>query len=354
MKFVGIGAGAIGGYVGGHLAAAGHPVTFLARGATAAALRANGLTLTPQPAGAPRKVPIAVETELAAALASEPDCLIVATKTFDTQSIIDQLGAVTASPPPMLCLQNGVDGETQLAAAFGAERVVAGTVTTPVSVPAPGHAVVEKVRGIGLARGHPLSEPLAETLTAAGIPTQTYPSADGMKWSKLITNLLGNATAAITALPVAAIFADPRLYALEAASIRECLAVMSAYRYPVVNLPKVPVRLLTLAITRLPSAVARPILARAIGGGRGGKLPSLALDLQAGRSRTEVGWLHGAVARHAARLSVSAPINSILSETVDGLAAGLLEQERFRGGGRLLQLVEQRAGRKTNDEGRIA
>ena len=45
MRFLIIGAGAIGGYVGGSLAAAGHPVTFLVRPASGAALRPDGLRL---------------------------------------------------------------------------------------------------------------------------------------------------------------------------------------------------------------------------------------------------------------------------------------------------------------------
>ena len=43
MKIAVVGAGAIGGYVGGWLAAAGEDVTFIARGANLAAIRQNGM-----------------------------------------------------------------------------------------------------------------------------------------------------------------------------------------------------------------------------------------------------------------------------------------------------------------------
>nr|MDQ3347475.1 2-dehydropantoate 2-reductase [Acidobacteriota bacterium] len=45
MKFAVLGAGAVGGYYGAKLALAGHDVTFIARGAHLAAIRARGLEI---------------------------------------------------------------------------------------------------------------------------------------------------------------------------------------------------------------------------------------------------------------------------------------------------------------------
>ena len=45
MKIAVIGAGGVGGYFGGRLAAAGNDVTFVARGAHLEAMRANGLRI---------------------------------------------------------------------------------------------------------------------------------------------------------------------------------------------------------------------------------------------------------------------------------------------------------------------
>ncbi|MCC6187609.1 MAG: 2-dehydropantoate 2-reductase [Anaerolineales bacterium] len=332
MRFLVIGAGAIGSYVGGSLAAAQHDVTFLARPATASLLRERGLHLQPAPAAAPvsvRRV-TAVATVAEALAGSPPDFVILAVKAYDTATTIAQMRAVTTSPPPVLCLQNGVDGEVELARAFGAERVLAGTVTTPVRVPAPGAVAVEKVRGMGIALGLPHSAPLIAALNQAGIATRAYPLAGSMKWSKLLTNLIGNATAASLDLSVGEVFADPRLYLLEAAALRECLAVMRALGYSVVDLPGVPVRLLTLAVSLLPPALARPLLRRGVGAGRGGKMPSLHVDLHAGRSRTEVDWLNGAVVRYGAAHGVPTPVNQMLTATIDGLAEGRLDKANFR------------------------
>ncbi len=329
MRYIILGAGAIGGYIGGSLAAAGAAVTFVARPNTAAALRAHGLQLTPGPGAATLTLHPAVTTTLAEALHEPADLIVLAVKAYDTAQALADLRAVTATPPPCLCLQNGVDAEAEVARAFGPGYALAGTVTTAVSVPGAGEIVVEKRRGVGVALGHPLSAPVAAALSAAGLNTQTYPAAGPMKWSKLLTNLLGNATSAILDLPVAAIFADPRLFALEAAAVREALAVMRAYGYGVVDLPGVPVRLLAAAV-QLPGALARPLLRRAVGTGRGNKMPSLHIDLHAGKPQTEARWLYGAVAAHGAERGVPTPINAALTETLEGLTSGALDKAAFR------------------------
>ena len=216
-----------------------------------------------------------------------------------------------------------------LGSLFGPQSVLSGTVTTAVSKHE-GELVIEKARGLGLVLGHSLCRPLAATLTESGIRTWLYPSAGPMKWSKLLTNLVGNATSAVLDLPVAALFADPQLYAIEKQTLWECLLVMRGLSYPVVNLPGAPARWLGWAVQRLPDVLARPLLARFVGAGRGSKMPSLNLDVQAGHPRTEVRWLNGAVARHGAALNIPTPVNSILTDTVEALTAGRLDRAAFR------------------------
>jgi 2-dehydropantoate 2-reductase len=330
MRFVIVGAGAIGGYVGGSLALGGHAATLLARPATAASLRSEGLRLTDARTGQSRAITLNVAVTPAEMQANGPyDLAVLATKAYDTDAAAASLKAALPAPPPILCLQNGVDGEAELAGLFGGGAIISGTVTSAVSKAGPGSLIIEKSRGMGIALGHPLSEPLVAALNEAGIRTRAYPDAGPMKWSKLLTNLTGNATSAILDMTVAEVFADSRLFAVEMASLRECLAVMKALRYEVVDLPGVTVRALAFA-TRLPAWLARPLLLRGVAGGRGAKMPSLHIDLHAGRPQTEVRWLHGAVARHAASAGVRAPINQVLSDTLEALSKGALKIEDFR------------------------
>ena len=329
MRFLFLGAGAIGSYVGGSLAAAGEEVSFIERPATAEALAARGLTL--HTADATRVVTnVTLHGSAADALAAGPyDIGVFALKSFDTQTALDELVATGHEVPSILSLQNGVDNEPTIAATLGADRVLAGTVATAVSKPGLGEVVEEKHRGIGVAMGHRLSEPLVAALERAGLSGRLFADRGAMKWSKLLTNLTGNATSAILDRTVAELFSDKRSYGLEVAVLRECLAVMKALGHRVVDLPGTPVRALALA-TRLPRLVAQPALTKALGAGRGDKMPSFHIDLHGGRGRTEVSFLNGAVARYGAQAGVPTPVNALLTSTLEAMSAGEASLETYR------------------------
>ena len=341
MNFLIYGSGAIGGYVGGSLALGGHPVAFVARPAQADVLNTRGLTLRLNQTSLVTHSVVAFTSPAEALAHTNPDCIVLALKSFDTPAAIADLPkGVLLNAPPILCLQNGVDNEPALAAAFGAERIIAGTVLTAVSAPAVGEVVIEKNRGVGLFAGHPLSQSVALAFTGAGILTRLYPNAEAMKWTKLLTNIMANATAAICDLPTAAVFDHPGLYCVEVGALREALGVMKAKGLEVVALPRTPTRPLAFALRYLPPRLYQPIFRRAIAGGRGDKKPSFHSDLSVGKTRTEVGYLNGAVARHAVALGLPAPINQRLTEILESIVAGRVPWAEYRGQpGRLIEAV---------------
>ncbi|HRF50168.1 MAG TPA: 2-dehydropantoate 2-reductase [Anaerolineales bacterium] len=321
MRALVIGGGAIGTLAATVLGGAGWEIVALARPATALALSQDGYRLT-SPKGDQGVQPALVTGGWGAALETRPDLIVVAVKSYDTAALLAELRpALGAERPAVLCLQNGVDNEAALAKVFGAEAVIAGTVTTAVGMRGPGWAEVERDRGVGIASGHALSEALAEAFTTAGHRTQLFGSAGSMKWSKLLTNLIGNATSALLDWPVARIYSRADLYAIERRMLRETLAVMRALGLPVVDLPGVRVRLVPLVLA-LPAWLGRPLLGRAAGGGRGGKMPSFHVDVFAGKPLTEVAWLNGAVARYAARVKLQAPVNAALTAALNAATAG--------------------------------
>ena len=331
MNFLIYGAGAIGGYAGGMLAQAGSDVSFIARPAQAEALNSRGLTLRDTRYVLRDMQPVRAFTSPTEALAADGyDCLILALKAYDTEAAITDLKAA-GKPPPILCLQNGVDNEPKLREAFGPENVIAGTVLTAVANPEPGVVVVEKSRGVGLHDGNPLSERLASALRSAGVYVKLYRNAEAMKWTKLLTNILANATAAICDLSTEAVYAHPGLYRIEVAQLREAIAVMDAMHLPVVALPRSPTRELNFALRYLPPRLYQPIIQRAVGRGRGDKKPSFHQDLSVGKSRTEVAFLNGAVAGRAEGLGLRAPVNRALTEILEGIVAGKIEWAEYRG-----------------------
>ena len=329
MKILVLGAGAIGSYIGGSLAARGEDVTFVERPEVAEVIARRGLILH-RGAYTRTENRLAVFTSNADALAAGPyDVCVFALKSFDTEAAVDALIATGHEVPPILSLQNGVDNEPLIAAKLGADRVIAGTVCSAVAKPGIGEIIEETHRGLGIAEGHELSGRLAASLDHAGLGARLYPHAGPMKWSKLLTNLTGNATSAILDMGVGDLFSDKRLYAVEVAVLRECLAVMDALGFAPVDLPGTPVRLLALA-TKVPRMIAQPVLVKALGSGRGDKMPSFHVDLYGGRGRTEVHWLNGAVVRHGAEVGVPTPVNAVLTETLESLTEGRIPLDTFK------------------------
>jgi 2-dehydropantoate 2-reductase len=230
--------------------------------------------------------------------------------------------------PPILCLSNGVDNEPAIANLLGADRVIPATVTTAIGRRAAGDIVLERLRGIGIASAHPLSEGLLAAANSAFLNAGPFSNAAAMKWSKMLTNLIANPTSAILDMTAAEVFANPKLYGLEIEMLRECLAVMDAQGIPVVDLPGTPARALAFA-TRLPLWLSKPLLARAAGSGRGGKMPSFHIDLHSGRGKSEVEYLHGAVVRAGQKLGVPTPVNRVLTETLTALTRKEIPLEEF-------------------------
>jgi 2-dehydropantoate 2-reductase len=217
--------------------------------------------------------------------------------------------------PPILCLSNGVQNEQMIAESFGAEKVIYGTVTTAIGRRGAGDIVLEKLRGVGIAAGHPLSERLVAAFNDAYLKCRLYPEPHSMKWSKMLTNLIANPASAILNMTAAEIFSDKNLYALEIQMLRECLAVMKAQNIQIVDLPGTPVKALAFA-TKLPLWISKPLLARAAGSGRGAKMPSFHIDLYSGRGKSEVDYLHGAVVRAGRETRIPTPVNDLFTNTL--------------------------------------
>lgn len=331
MRILIYGAGAVGCYLGGQLALAGHAVTLLGRQPLVEAVIQNGLTL--ESAGKTRVIrEIRAASSLAETLGQGPfDWIAFTMKAYDTVSAIHEVQTTLTAIPPIACFQNGVGNEESLRAAFGAPSVVAATITTPISVKRPGVVVEEKQRGIALASDSPSFAPIYAAFRTTGLRISTTESSASLKWSKLLTNMLGNATSAILDAPPRQIFADRRLFRLEVDALREALAFIRLQQIRLVNLPQTPVRLLAFAAHWIPQATLQPLLARQVAGGRGDKLPSLLLALRAGDKRTEVAWLNGAVAQAASNLKRLAPINHALALIVSDITSGRVPWDAYRG-----------------------
>ena len=206
MRYIIIGAGAVGGTIGGCLALAGHEVVLVARGAHLEALRRHGLRLgTPfgretvdVPAiGGPEEIDLA-----------SSDVLIVATKSQDSVAVLSQWarrpvagGGSADEGLPVICAQNGVANERFALRRF--RRVYGMCVWLPATYVAPGEVAAHGTPLAGLLWVGRYPAGTDETIhgVAADLAASRFlapVSADVMRWK--YRKLLGNLSNAIEAL----------------------------------------------------------------------------------------------------------------------------------------------------------
>ena len=337
LKVLTFGAGAIGTYIGGSLVLAGHNVVFVEQAKVVEELRERGLRLdltldkrrNTKEAFIVDPSSFVIVSTLEDALRYGPfDVALYALKSFDTAVAMEGIQPFAEKMPPFLCLSNGVDNEPAIAKVLGPDKVIYGTVTSAIGRRAAGDIVLEKLRGVGVASTHLLSDRLVAAFKGAFLNARAFSDADSMKWSKMLTNLLANPLSAILDMSAAEIYAHNDLYKVEIDMLRECLAVMAAQNIDVVDLPGTPVRALAFATT-LPLWLSKPLLGRAAGSGRGDKMPSFHIDLHSGRGKSEVDYLHGAVVRAGKRTNVPTPVNQLLTETLLALTNGEIPLEEY-------------------------
>ncbi len=202
MRFVIIGAGAIGGVVGARLHQAGGDVLLIARGDHHDAIAARGLTLeTPQERVT---LPLAVARSPDAVDFDGEDVVLLATKSQDTETALDALRDAAPADTPVVCLQNGVENERVALRRFA--HVYGAVVMSPTAHLEPGvvQAYATAITGeIDVGR-YPRGvdercRAVCQTLSAARF--SSAPRADIMRYehAKLIGNL-ANAVQAVCGL----------------------------------------------------------------------------------------------------------------------------------------------------------
>ncbi len=199
VRFVIIGAGAIGGVVGARLYEAGREVVLIARGAHLDAIAAHGLTFeTPQQRVT---LPIAVAGSPAAVSFSTDDAVLLATKSQDTESALEALRDAAGANAAVVCLQNGVENERIALRRFA--HVYGAVVMAPTAHLEPG---VVQAYGVALTGAIDVGcypsgvddrcRALCDALGAARFSSEPRAEIMRFKHAKLIANL-GNAVQAI-------------------------------------------------------------------------------------------------------------------------------------------------------------
>ncbi|MFC7052380.1 ketopantoate reductase family protein [Hansschlegelia quercus] len=125
MRLLVLGAGAIGGYFGGRLAAGGADVTFLVRPARAKLLAKNGLRIESPVGDGATKVKTVTEAR------ETFDAVLLSCKAYDLASAIDAISPAVGPDTLVIPLLNGARHYDDLDARFGCARVAGGLVQMP-------------------------------------------------------------------------------------------------------------------------------------------------------------------------------------------------------------------------------
>jgi 2-dehydropantoate 2-reductase len=324
-----VGGGAVGSLIAWALAAGGRDVAVVRRSKEGGPGPAEIAVI--DPAGE-RHTAAVTEVARPDDLAAAPDLIAFAVKMFDLEAAAASCAAWPSAPG--LTVSNGVGAEQIVAGVRPEAGLIAGSVTASVERAMDGTVTRLNRGGIGLARVRGevdgLIADLIAAIAAAGLRTGRLEDVAAMKWSKLLANLVGNASSAIVDLSPADLYADPAVFGIERRQLLEAIAVMRRLGLSPVALPGADVRLLALAF-RLPPVLARPILQRVVGGARGGKDPSLRVHARSGIGPSEVDWLNGAVASAAEGLGGVAPVNRKLTSLLHEVLSDPAHREWFRG-----------------------
>lgn len=224
-----VGAGAIGGWMGMHLARAGVQISVLARGDTLTALQRNGLQL--HQGGELHHMPVKASND--AAELGVQDLVVISVKAPALASVAQQIGPLIGQDTVVLTAMNGVpwwflqgfggpvqgqslgtvDPQGTIARAIPAQHVIGGVVHASCSVDAPG--VVRHHFGQGLIIGEPAgghtarSDALGQLLSSAGFATTVSTQIQKDIWYKLWGNMTVNPVSALTGATTDLILGDP-------------------------------------------------------------------------------------------------------------------------------------------------
>jgi 2-dehydropantoate 2-reductase len=302
MKIAFVGAGGVGGYFGGRLAASGEEVTFMARGRHLEAINREGLAIK-SGLGDLRVFPARATDD--PARVGPVDLVVVAVKNWDGEGGAATARRLLGPRTEVVSFQNGVEAWDVLAGLVEAP-VLGGVAYIGAWIERPGRIVhMGTLQGLAFGdfegRSSEAAVRLLSACRQAGIDAEISGDIRRKIWEKFVFLSAHSAMTALARLPIGAIRESPSAWALYGQAIREAAAVAGASGVPI-----------------SPDAVDRILeFARELRADAGS---SLLTDLSRG-NRLESPWLCGAVDRMGRAAGLETPVQS-MAAAILGLHAG--------------------------------
>ncbi|MGE0062948.1 MAG: ketopantoate reductase family protein [Xanthobacteraceae bacterium] len=290
MKIAAMAAGAVGGYFGGRMAAAGHDVHFVARGAHREAIEKNGLTI--ESVHGDLKLPKVNVTDDPARV-GPADIVLFAVKLWDTEKAAEQARPMIGPNTRVITFQNGVDSVERVGGVVGVDKAVCGIAYIATVIASPG--VIKHTSSFASMRfGHadkhedPVLTAFADAGKAAKVDIGLSADIEVERWQKFIfLTAMAGATAALRS-SIGPIVADPELRGFFRRLMEEAYAVGRARG---VAIPE------TYVEERMDFVINKV---------EPGMKASMAHDLERG-NRIELDWLNGKVIELGRALKIPTP-----------------------------------------------
>jgi 2-dehydropantoate 2-reductase len=292
MRIAAMAAGAVGGYFGGRMAAAGHDVAFIARRAHLDALRRDGLRIESVHGDLHLRNVIATDDPRQV---GPVDVVLFAVKLWDTEKAAEQTRPLVGPQTRVITLQNGVDSVERIAPILGADRTIGGSAYIASVMASPGvvshTSQFARIR-CGRIDGKPDAQvaTFVEAARAAGIDIAMPASMDLERWQKFVFLVGVSSVTASMRAPLGQIVDD--------ADTREFLRRIMHETVEVGRAKGVALaadfvdQQMKFAVESAPRSMKA----------------SLAHDLERG-NRLEIDWLAGKVAALGRELGVPTPAN---------------------------------------------
>lgn len=233
MRIAIVGAGGVGGLLGGLLVRSGAEVVVVARGRQLEAVRKSGIRVDS---------PLGFFTMRVAGAAEDPaalppaDAVLLCVKAWQVSELAPRLAPLIAPGGVVVPLQNGVEAADQLAQALGQDPVAGGIIKVLAWLDGPGAVkhvgnapvVIMGERGPRAAGPSPRLDALAAALGRAGADARVSQDVERDIWEKFLAIEPWGAVAAASRAPIGVLRALPETRALQREAMAEVTALARA------------------------------------------------------------------------------------------------------------------------------
>ncbi|MGN2637497.1 2-dehydropantoate 2-reductase [Nocardia takedensis] len=317
MNVVVLGAGSIGVFVGGLLAAAGARVTFVGRPRVLDEITESGLRLTDLDGLAVTVPPDRFVTDTEPRDLETADLVLVTVKSAATADAVRPVAGLPRPGTPVLSLQNGIGNDAVIREILPTCAVLPGMVMFNV-VHHPGGRFHRGTDGEIAVQDDPALTTTAALFERAGLGLRRYPDLLPVQWAKLLLNL-NNPINALSGRPLREELADRDYRRCLALTQSEALAAMKRARIRPARLTPLPPSAMTTLLT-VPDGIFRRVAGSVLAIDPMAR-SSMADDLALGR-RTEIAWLCGEIVGLGEIVGMSTPVNRRLIELVAAAERG--------------------------------